>query len=64
MNSFFISFPIPSTKLSNALQKLCRKSVVKLALLKIATRKQVGEARKREKKTIKEIEEENDFHRD
>ena len=64
MIAFFISFPLPSTKLSSALQELRRKSLVRLALLKITTRKQVGEARKREKKTIKEIEEENNFHKD
>ena len=64
MKLFLISFPILSTKLSNALQELRRKSLVKLALIKINARKRVGEARKRERKTIKEIEEENNFHRD
>ena len=64
MKLFLISFPILSTKLSNALQELRRKSLVKLALIKINARRQVGEVRRKEKKTIKEIEEENNFHRD
>ena len=64
MKTFLISFSPLSTKLPNILQELRRKSFVKLALIKICARKQIGEARKRERKTIKEIEEENNFHRD
>ena len=64
MKLFLISFSILSTKLPNALQDLRRKSLVKLALIKINARRQVGEVRRKEKKTIKEIEEENNFHRD
>jgi len=64
MKLFLISFPILSTKLSNALQELRRKSLVKLALIKINARRRVGGVRRRERKTIKEIEEENNFHRD
>ena len=64
MKTFIISFSILSTKLPNILQELRRRSFVKLALIKICARKQIGGARKRERKTIKEIEEENNFHRD
>jgi len=64
MKLFLISFSLLSTKLPNILQDLRRKSFAKLALIKVDARKQVGGVRRRERKTIKEIEEENNFHRD